>query len=609
MIRPISSSRRSSGGFTLLEVLIATAVTLLLMLGLAQIFRVLGDSITKGRASLELNNRLRNVIHRIRTDLESVTVNPIPPIKHGSAQGYLKYYDGPATDFSFATNPLLNRFGDLDDIFMATIKAEDAWFTGKVPRFVLNGTNPTLVDADSNGIQDALEDLVTISSQFAEVVIFAEPLTSVVGNPLRDPVFLAGDVSNFEDSFPGTPGVPDGFRLHYRLLLIRPDLNLTTLNPSTLEIISQLPSQYDTMDPNNRRGWIFRVGEEDLLGFHPSAASLPSPTCDMFRVHQFCDLSVRRVYKPDPFEPDAIAANSLEDLANPANRFAHVQYQIPGTGTDVYYSMPVLGLGPTISAFQGTNPSVAGAGFLHPAFTLFGNRTGEDLLASDILAFDIKAFDTSAPVVRNFGANATNDGGAVGSDDVMLRPGDPGFYTHGIQALGLSATIESQGEFVDLCWADDVKLGTKPNSMSTAQFDTQYVFLQSVLSGIRFDAGYDEYPVTSLFKSGLAIPGMIYQPSYDTFTDYYESNGKVERERLPLRGTVQLISGTSPSLPDAGTDGVDSNGDNLPDDPFEKETNPPFETNLRGLQISVRLEDRATKQFSQMSTIKEFVNH
>ncbi len=34
-------------GFTLLEVLIATAVTLLLMLGLAQIFKVLGDSITK----------------------------------------------------------------------------------------------------------------------------------------------------------------------------------------------------------------------------------------------------------------------------------------------------------------------------------------------------------------------------------------------------------------------------------------------------------------------------------------------------------------------------------------------------------------------------------
>jgi type II secretory pathway pseudopilin PulG len=609
MIRPISSSRRSSGGFTLLEVLIATAVTLLLMLGLAQIFRVLGDSITKGRASLELNNRLRNVIHRIRTDLESVTVNPIPPVKHGSAQGYLKYYDGPATDFSFATNPLLNRFGDLDDIFMATIKAEDAWFTGKVPRFVLNGTVPSSVaDVNGNDIPDELEDLVTISSQFAEVVVFAEPLTSVVGNPLRDPVFLAGDVSNFEDSFPGTTGVPDGFRLQYRLLLIRPDLNLPT------GVLPFLAGGNAATDPSER---IFVVGPENLQGFHPipatATAPLPSPTCDMFRVHQFCDLSVRRVNDFDPSTLDPIAANSLEDLANPANRFAHVQYQIPGTGTDVYYSMPVLALGPTISAlpnfvFQGLNPSVAGAGFLHPAFTLFGNRTGEDLLASDILAFDIKAFDASAPVIRNFGANATNDGGAVGSDDVMLRPGDPGFYTHGIQALGLSATIESQGEFVDLCWADDVKLGTKP-TMSTAQFDTQYVFLQSVLSGIRFDAGYDEYPVTSLFKSGLAIPGMIYQPSYDTFTDYYESNGKVERERLPLRGTVQLISGTSPSLPDAGTDGVDSNGDNLPDDPFEKETNPPFETNLRGLQISVRLEDRATKQFSQMSTIKEFVNH
>ncbi len=48
-------------GFTLLEVLIATAVTLLMMLSLAQVFKVIGDSMKQGRAALELNSRLRNV--------------------------------------------------------------------------------------------------------------------------------------------------------------------------------------------------------------------------------------------------------------------------------------------------------------------------------------------------------------------------------------------------------------------------------------------------------------------------------------------------------------------------------------------------------------------
>jgi hypothetical protein len=45
------------------------------------------------------------------------------------------------------------------------------------------------------------------------------------------------------------------------------------------------------------------------------------------------------------------------------------------------------------------------------------------------------------------------------------------------------------------------------------------------------------------------------------------------------------------------------------DDPSERETSPPFPVDLRGLQISVRLEDPTKKQFKQMSTVKQFVTN
>ncbi|MEM8733725.1 MAG: prepilin-type N-terminal cleavage/methylation domain-containing protein, partial [Planctomycetota bacterium] len=68
--------RSGRAGFTLVEVLVATAVTLLMMVSLARVFKIIGDSMQEGRATLELNNRLRNVALRIQRDLGSVTVTP-----------------------------------------------------------------------------------------------------------------------------------------------------------------------------------------------------------------------------------------------------------------------------------------------------------------------------------------------------------------------------------------------------------------------------------------------------------------------------------------------------------------------------------------------------
>lgn len=634
---------RKRSGFTLLEVLIATGVTLLLMVGLAQIFKVLGDNITKGRASLELNNRIRNVIHRIRTDLENITVNPRPPISAGTGQGYLKYYDGPCTDYTFSAvnpasgvidvssfNPLLSRFGDVDDIFMATVKAKDAWFNGKVPRFVLEGRTGAAADANGNGITDDLSDLVTISSQFAEVIIFAEPLVTNVGNPNRNPAYLAIDpLTNFEDVFSGTSstsdGIPDGFRLHYRVLLIRPDLNLVN---------GQLPN-YPSGTPGNPLTRALLAGPETLAPYNPVA--LPTPLCDMVRIHQYCDLSIRRINDFDASTPDPVAANSLEDLVNPANRFAHVQYFLPGSTNLV--TMPILALGPSIPGIHGNSPTPTlaagtGNGFLHPAFTLMGARAGEDVLATDVLAFDIKALDPSVPILGYLGADgiagiATSPIlGSAGSDDIVLRPSDPGYFSFGVAGLsGGTAAVVSYGEFVDLDWCGKgLRAVSAPVSLASLPLPSLFSGTATKSLTPVFQAAPNvpvpltQSPQVSLQKSGLlrfntATALQIFQPSYDTFTDQFEYDGKYQAEILGA-GTVYSLSGWVTGAEawrvtnDAGTDGIDNEipGDGTADDVEEKETSAPFVTNLRGIQISVRLEDRATKQFRQMSTVKQFVS-
>lgn len=585
--------RRSRDGFTLLEVMIATAVTMLMMLSLAQIFKIIGDSMQRGRAILELNNRLRSVTFRIRSDLQNLTIIPQPPTNPGNAPGYLKIYDGPMTDFSTTINPATSsssRIGDCDDIIMGTIRADDTWFTGKVPRFVLTGTVPTSAAE--------LEDYVTIASQYAELVIFAQPQVAISNaNPDRDPSFLISDPTSFQDL--NGDGIPDTYRLHYRLLLIRPDLNLPSGN-----LPGNLSSGLFVANPS----------QEAMVG--STAVALPPFVCDMVGVHSFCDLSVRRVFNPAVNgRVDFVAANSLADLVSPENRFAHIQVPINNSST----SMPLLALGNTIPAFSTQNGTLVGSGFLHPAYVLRGDRLGEDLLATDILAFDVKGFDEGVTLVQHLGANGIDDGGAAGSDDLVLSPNDPGFAT----LFQTSPSVVGTGQFVDLAWGLKMKMQQLPANTATIP--------ASQLSGHPGGTGlrYSE----SLLKSGsVLISGgnlLAFQPSYDTWSTHFEGDGILQARLRGLDGIVrvngaQVLYGASGpddtnnlhpadqwrrEAVDAGTDGIDNVSSELGvDDASEMETSAPYNIPLRGVQITVRMEDPRTRQIRQMSVAREFVN-
>lgn len=643
-------------GFTLLEVLIATAVTLLMMVSLAQIFKSIGDSMKQGRAALELNNRLRSVALRIRSDLENLTVVPNPPVTPKSGTGYLKMFDGSLTDYSGTlysrANPTalnISRFGDVDDIFMATVRAGDVPFKGKVPRFMLiDSADPIDIstDANANGIADDLEP-VTIESQHAEIVIFAEPVvassrTDIPGivNVARNPVFMVSNPAFFQDD--DANGVPDAYRLHYRVLLIRPDLNRG---------LGRLRA--------NVAAGLFVAGPQTLYMPDGTTSSLKSPFFDMAPIHSICDLSVRRVIDDGDGlsgSIDYVAANSLEDLMNPSNRFAHIHASASATNS----TMPLLALGPANSNLYtaGSEPSgvLAGPGFdvgssfLHPAYTIQDvnsfyslalpppSRVGEDILASNILSFDVKGFDPGVPLLPSPGEDLApglqgidDDGNGItdfasggepdlgelgwaGSDDVILSPNDPGY------ALQLGVTPIGTGEFVDIGWAHKTVTpfvaagGSVPagaNLWSQLSGYSQSNVAASSLLGTPY--------TNALYKSGMIVqtaglsagPPRVYQPSFDSWTTSYEGDGVRQTELNGGRGTL-FGTGTPreawrAGLVDPATDGLDNNGANGVDDMNETETSPPFPYRLPGLRISIRMEDPATRTVKQMSVAKEFV--
>ena len=135
--------------FTLVEMLVAMAVTLLMMVALARAFAYVGRQVQESRAVTQLAAELRDVTSRIHQDLKQSTVRisanrGLDPDQNG----YFLYYEGPLTDATSSLfrvddstgKPVLPdaRYGDCDDYLAFTAVAKPGqWFRGKVPRFLL----------------------------------------------------------------------------------------------------------------------------------------------------------------------------------------------------------------------------------------------------------------------------------------------------------------------------------------------------------------------------------------------------------------------------------------------------------------------------------------
>ena len=163
----------------------------------------------------------------------------------------------------------------------------------------------------------------------------------------------------------------------------------------------------------------------------------------------------------------------------------------------------------------------------------------------DIMLTDVAAFD-----IQLYSPNAD----VIIDSSIALEPDDPGFaisIANGIVPIDL-------GAFVDLGYGGGWFNGLPAGK---SQLDTD--------------------PVT----------GLQYWV-YDTWTPAYESDG---------------IDQDGDGTADQGTNGLDDSGTAAPDDNEERETAPPYPYPVRGMQVTIRLVEKTTRQLHQTSIVHSFV--
>lgn len=177
-------------GFTLVELLVSTVITLLIVYGLAQAFSEISGTISLSRASFEMSGSLRGVSLRLQQDLEGLTIPVRPWPSAASDLGYFEYYEGPESDY-YPVTPAPSsvtraetHVGDYDDILMFTARNRDFPFEGR--------------------IQTGYRGSVAPRSTVAEIIWWTS-LNDLDGNGRWDP--------------------RERFTLHRRVLLVLPELN------------------------------------------------------------------------------------------------------------------------------------------------------------------------------------------------------------------------------------------------------------------------------------------------------------------------------------------------------------------------------------------------
>lgn len=193
-------------GMTLTEMLVATAMTLVIMGVVVQLFGMVGKGVSSSRASLDMSMQLRAVAHTLRTDLNGITVETVPPVKVDSDSGYLEIIEGSGSDTSRGFKQLT---GDIDDVLMFTAQTSGKLFVGKL-------------------------DTGLMQSPYAEVVWFCRE-----ASPLSQPLANANPPSTL-------------YNLHRRQLLVMDYVGADPFH-GTNKINDSLPAAYETYDVSMRQ--------------------------------------------------------------------------------------------------------------------------------------------------------------------------------------------------------------------------------------------------------------------------------------------------------------------------------------------------------------------
>lgn len=699
-------------GITLVEMLVAMAITLVMMAAVVTVFANVSGSVQRRRATIELNTQIRHVRSVLQRDLEGATCPALPWQRPESNHGYLEIVEGPYSDIhpsqltdginddSIHNHELdprlsivpqyddgfedrspvrsfrgtlvqrddsgnvvstLNGLGDYDDVLALTVRNEEEPFTGNVPNQA--SVRPNQTDANP----------------------FANWTSQVIESPLAEVVWFAVENPEEHDDASGFFGEPGLRTIYRRTLLIAPWVAPYRYTDPTTGALSDTYEDPDSGDQIRTEPGVVRVLSDDVDGEDQGFA-----LAALVAFQDRYDLSVRLEWDPRLGEDGRwkIVANTLADLTKRENRYEHHYYHTPDTGprlfpfamvsvgggysgqseqvnffldielpgaddrnsdpasaeavlsnfgiTDLqyldryvshyvidpsnvdpnankaYFARPFAFVGEESTATPPT-PATARAilndegwvvHVVHGPAPLWGQRRGEDVMLTDALGFDIRVFDPGAPIFKE------------PSTEVVLQPSDPGWVdayltdrSGASDLIGDNSTsivrYLGQGAFVDLGYG----LVLPPKGpLLPPRFDPRVSAVETWF----FDPRWTPNRVGRVLAPGYSV--------YDTWSFHYENNGLNEDGDIEIDENDQQ----KPMI-DEGTNGFDDldptyagnsnvadrdEGDipvNGVDDVGERETTPPYDRPLRGIQIKLRGFERDSQQIREVTVNQHFV--
>lgn len=122
-------------GLSIVELMIAIAISLVVLVVMMQAFRRASKEIKKGRAMIEMASEMRGVGETFRRDLAHLTVSPRVWDLNSEPNGYLEIIEGAQEDATYPANPGLypgmSFFGDVDDVIAMTVRSGSKPFRGR----------------------------------------------------------------------------------------------------------------------------------------------------------------------------------------------------------------------------------------------------------------------------------------------------------------------------------------------------------------------------------------------------------------------------------------------------------------------------------------------
>lgn len=160
--------RNARTAMTLVEMLVAMAVTLIMMGAVVTLFGNVGSSISDSRAVMEISERLRNARNVLQQDLHNVTVTMLPPRNPSNDEGYFEYIEGRDSDWNHLSaspaSPGYGLQGDSDDLLFFTARSRKDPYVGVIQGATAQAptaeivyytyiapNTPTIVDPQSGG--------------------------------------------------------------------------------------------------------------------------------------------------------------------------------------------------------------------------------------------------------------------------------------------------------------------------------------------------------------------------------------------------------------------------------------------------------------------------